>query len=222
MSFLQALIGLIRSRELCTIAFQFSSDFESSSIVKVKVTGTLPKDFAVWVWDLFYTKVLYTMGHDGPSDQLKQHLERWAEPVAADFAATVFGGAWGMDQLKLDETLRLTEGELSDPDTYTMRVMQVPQRMPYIRTELPQSGFQNRLGYSVIVFAQHLINQDNDKLMAWKLAVNVLSLRKYYCDIASFTDLASTNSAPLFALKESEEIYRDVSNVFGDCAGSSQ
>lgn len=219
MRFVRNLSSFIRSREVCTFAFQFPPDFENSSFVKATLTGTLPVEHAVWVWDLFYAKVLYTISDGSVSRQLKDHLEQWAEPLAAGLGFPI-EAAEGMDLLKLDKTLRLTHEELDNPDTYTLRVLQAPQMMPYIRTKLPKRGYQNRLAYSVVVFAQHLIN--HNKLLAKDLAINILSLRKYYRDIRSYSDLASTNGAPLFALKESTEIYRELSNELGDVSDKSQ
>ena len=98
---------------------------------------------------------------------------------------------------------------LPGQDKYLLEVFQKKNDWPYIQTFQSSDGYQNRLAYSVIVLGQYFLNKNKE--FAREMALAVLSMRKYYKEKRPFTDRKSTIEAPAYAIKESMEMFGELS-----------
>lgn len=203
------ILGKFFSRKIASFRVEFNSDFEINSIVSVIESGSFDKAYHAWVWSLYYAKTLYILGNGTISEGLKSHLEKWAEPLAAGLGFPLqMSEEMGLQVL--DKEMQLTDKILkTDGDVYLLEVYQKKNNWPYIQTSQSTRGFQNRLAYSVLALGQHFINKNRDFIR--EIPLHILSMRKYYREMRSFTDMKSTLEAPVFAIKESMGMFDDLS-----------
>lgn len=203
------LLGTLFSNKICTFRFTFDSSFETNSTVSIDENGKIDEGYRVWVWSLYYAKILYILDSNPISEGLKNQLEKWAEPLAAGLAFPL-QFAEEMNLLILDGGLRLTSKPMTtSQDKYPLEVFQKKNDWPYIKTFQPSDGYQNRWAYTVIVLGQYFLNKNKD--FAREMALAVLSMRKYYKEKRPFTDIKNTVEAPAYAIKQSMEMYDKLS-----------
>lgn len=200
-----------RTQKLSTLRFEFDPDFEANCIVSVIEDGNIPEAFRVWIFDLYYAKILYIFRNNITSERLKSSLEDWAEHVFAGIGFPI-EAAEEMGLLILDKNMQLTNKPLNSQDMYLLEVFQKGSDWPYIQLPPPIKGYQNRLAYSIIVLLQHFINQD--KIIVRELAIHILMMRKYYNEIRPLSDMRSTIEAPAFAVKESADFFNGLLKEF--------
>ena len=194
------------SKKIASFRFEFDHNFESTSIVSITESGSLDIAYCAWVWSLYYAKVLYILGKGEISVGLMNQLEKWAEPLAA---ALGFPDAVEMGLQVLDKEMQLTDKILkTESDVYLLKVYQKKNNWPHIQTSQSTRGFQNRMAYSVIALGQYFINKNREFIR--EMPLHILSMRKYYREMRSFTELKSTLEAPAFAIKKSIEMFDEL------------
>ena len=196
-------------KKLTTIRFEFNPDFERNSIVSIIEDNNLSREYQVFVFDLYYAKVLYVLGSNIISEGLKISLETWAEQVIGGIGFFIECVADldmpEKDLLILDKDMQLINKPIESQDMYILEVFQQGNNLPYIQNTFNLKGYQNRLAYSVFVLGQYFINQD--KSIVRELAIHILSMRKYYRETRPFTELISVTEAPHFAAEDSAEFF---------------
>lgn len=203
------LLGTLFSSKICTFRFTFDASFETNSTVSIDENGKIDESYRAWVWSLYYAKILYVLGSNPISEGLNNHLEKWAEPLAAGLAFPL-QFAEEMNLLILDGELGLTSKPMTTgQDKYLLEVFQKKNDWPYIQTFQSSDGYQNRLAYTVIVLGQYFLNKNKD--FTREMALAVLSMRKYYKEKRPFTGVKSTIEAPAYAIKESMEMFDELS-----------
>lgn len=176
---------------------------KSLSLKAVLLTPLIAHGYGVFIMQRFYI-----LGKGEISKGLMNHLEKWAEPLAATLGFPEASAEMGLQVL--DKEMQLTDKILktTDDDVYLLVVYQKKDNWPYIQTSQSTKGFQNRLAYSVLALGQHFINKNREFIR--EVPLHILAMRKYYRDMRSFTDVKSTFEAPAFAIKESMEIFDDL------------
>ncbi len=203
------LFGTLFSKKLCTFRFTFDVNFEENFRVSIEEDGQIDENYRTWVWVLYYAKILYVLGKNPISEGLKTHLEKWAEPMAVSLAFPL-QFAEEMNFLNLDGEVQIvSKPMITGQDQYLLEVFQKKDDWPYIKSAQSLGLYQNRLLYTVIVFGQYLLNKD--KYFAKEMALLILSMRKYYNEKHPFTNMRSTIEAPRYAIKESMEMFNELS-----------
>ena len=72
------------------VDIQFPDDFEMSLKVSIRIEGAIPNGTEIWVWDLYYAKTLFNLGHCEAADGLKSQLEAWAEDRVTILIVNIF------------------------------------------------------------------------------------------------------------------------------------
>jgi hypothetical protein len=179
------------------ITIQFPIDFESTSVVSVCEKGTFPKSYENWIWDLYYAKMLYSLGENAISDGLKEQLENWADHWVGPLLS---GLPLPQEALILDYDLKLVGDTLiGEPEEYRIDIIESNDGWPTIQTYLPKNGFQNRAAYSVLAFAQYLIDMDKN-YFARELPIHLIAMKRFYTDTKPFTSIRSVLEAPTYAV----------------------
>lgn len=191
---------------LAKVSIQFPDNFETSSEVSLLTEGKITPGMEVWIWDLYYAKTLFNLGRSETAEGMKTQLEMWAE----EWVTVLMSGLpLPTEALVLDPDLILSANSIPRAETYRIDVILGDRDWPMIQTYLPSQGFQNRDAYSVLAFAQHLINLDPLRF-GREFPVHVLAMRKYYSDVKPYSQLASVLGAPTHAINSAMELFKDL------------
>jgi len=192
---------------IAQVFIQFPEDFESTSAVSVCVEGLLPKGIENWIWDLYYAKMLYNLGKNEISNGLKEQLENWAEQWTAILLS---GLSLPQEALVLDSEINLIDYKLgSESEEYRIDIIETKNEWPTIQTYLPNNGFQNRAAYSVLAFAQYLINRDS-AYFARELPIHLLALKRFYTDHKPYSSMRSVVEAPTYAVNAAMKAFEEL------------
>lgn len=191
---------------LAKVSIQFPDNFETSSEVSLLTEGRIPSGMEIWIWDLYYAKTLFNLGRSEAAEGMKAQLEMWAE----EWVTVLMSGLpLPTEALVLDPDLILSANSIPRAEAYRIDVIPGKSDWPMILTYLPSQGFQNRAAYSVLAFAQHLINLDRLHF-GREFPVHVLAMRKYYSDVKPYSQLASVLGAPTHAINSAMELFKDL------------
>ena len=201
------LFGLFKPspKTIATVRIAFPHDFESSSVVSLLVEGRLPAGMEIWIWDLYYAKTLFNLTRCQAAEGLKAQLEAFAQERVAVMAS---GLPVSPELTVLDPDLVLSSTPTAHAETYRVEVTR-GKDWPLIQTHLPTQGFQNRAAYSVLAFAQYLINRDRT-MFAREFPVHVLAMRQYYLEVQPYDQLRSVLGAPIHAIKSATSFFKDL------------
>lgn len=203
------LFGLFKpsAATVARVNIDFPGDFETSSVVSVVVQGRIPVGMEIWIWDLYYAKTLFNLGRCEGAEGVKTQLETWAE----EWVTVLMSGLpMPPELLILDQDLVLSSTSISRAEVYRIDVMAREKEWPLIQTHLPSQGFQNRAAYSVLAFAQYLIDRDRTQF-AREFPLHVLAMRKFYSEVKPYTQLASVLGAPTHAINSAMALFKDIS-----------
>ncbi len=175
--------------------------------MSVHVKGLLPKGFENWIWDLYYAKTLYNLSKNAISNGLKVQLENWAEQWAAPLLS---GLPLPQEALVLDSEINLVDYKHgSKNEEYRIDIIEIEDEWPTIQTYLPNNGFQNRAAYSVLAFAQFLINRDST-YFARELPIHLLAMKQSYSDAKPYTSIKSVLEAPVYAVNSAMKTFEEL------------
>lgn len=113
------------ARKLSTFSFEFDPNLEENFRVSIvedsyfsleKYDEEEKRFHMIWVWSLYYAKILYTLGQNQISFGLKENMEKWAESIVPGLGFPL-QIAKEMGLLILDREMQLTVKEsLSNPN----------------------------------------------------------------------------------------------------------
>lgn len=149
---------------------------------------------------------LFNLGRCEGAEGVKTQLETCAE----EWVTVLMSGLPMPPQLLvLDPDLVLSSTPIPRAEVYRIDVL-AGNEWPLIQTHLPSQGFQNRAAYSVLAFAQYLIDRDPTQF-AREFPMHVLAMRKFYAEVKPYTQLGSVLGAPTHATNFAIELFKDIS-----------
>lgn len=185
----------------------FSQQADGTVSASVTERDELAEHEQVWIWDLYYARVLYTLGDSPQAAELRESLDGWAVQMASKaFLPMHKIEQAGLHRLHPDLLLVADTG--GTENVYRIEVRRSQGEWPVIHTAEPEPADARLRSLAVFALAQYFFLKN--RLFRREVALHVLAFRKYYLDVRPHTDPVSMVEAPLFAVNKALEFFESL------------
>lgn len=188
-----------------TLTFPAARDLDSP--IAVALEGEVAEYLQIWIWDLFYARVLHAIADTSEAEELRERLDVWAVNMSTKIYQP-FDHIRAKGHLTIDPAIEIGEPHPPGP-TVEVTIEGGGEQMPTLDVGFPPDLSTRRKAASVTALAQYFIGAN--ELFAKELPVHVLAFRKYYADIQPPTDPESVEAAPLHAMQKALEFFQSMS-----------
>lgn len=191
------------------ISVRFAPGFPAAARAGLRAEGdVLPEYGQVWIWDMAYAQTLHALAGSEAARALREDLELWGINMSSKvFQPMDHIRAKGHLNLRPDFTL--DDAVAGDP-VVVFRISGAAGELPRVEVEAAEELDDDRRAAAVVALGQFFIDQND--LFAKELPLHILAFRKFYGDIASESDPASVDDAPMFAIQKALEYFNSVAS----------
>ena len=110
---------------MSTIVISFQSNFEDTSKVTIQMPSALAEHEHIWVWDHFFSFVLYKLAETEEAEKLLNVMVEWAGAFASKMYATI-NELHADNAFTIDEKLKIIPVADDMDEIYAIETTEIP------------------------------------------------------------------------------------------------